>query len=101
MRVLLLLSLLCFASPATASTTRQQQATIAKWTAENICAMGADRFYAMPEAEIETLFEQQTGMRYEDIPLAPTESERVRITSQLTAYLASVCPRELENYRKR
>ena len=40
-------------------------------------------------------------MRYDDIPVAPTESERVRITSQLTAYISSVCPKELEHYRGR
>ena len=101
MRFVLLVSLLCFCPAALASTTRKQQSTIARWTGENICAMGVDRFYGMPEAEIRTLFEQQTGMRYDDIPLAPTESERVRITSQLTAYITSVCPRELERYRGR
>ena len=101
MRLVLLLVLLYCGPAAMAATTRQQQSKIAKWTAENICAMGVDRFYAMPEAEIRTLFEQQTGMRYDDIPLAPTESERVRITSQLTAYITSVCPRELERYRGR
>ena len=101
MRLVLLLAFLCIGPAATASTTRQQQAQIAKWTAENICAMGVDRFYAMPEDEIRTLFEQQTGMRYEDIPLAPTEAERARITGQLSAYLSSVCPKELENYQGR
>lgn len=101
MRLVLLLVLLCCGPAATAATTRQQQSKIAKWTAENICAMGVDRFYAMPEAEIRTLFEQQTGMRYEDIPLAPTEAERARITGQLSAYLSSVCPKELEKYQGR
>ena len=31
----------------------------------------------------------QTGMLYIDIPIEPMESERLRITSQLTAYIAS------------
>ena len=45
------------------------------------------------------LFENQTTMKYDDIPINPTESERNRITSQLTGYIASVCPGELENYK--
>ena len=38
-------------------------------------------------------------MKYEDIPINPTESERNKITSQLTGYISSVCPDELEIYR--
>ena len=45
------------------------------------------------------MFENQTSMKYEDIPINPTESERNRITSQLTGYIASVCPNELKNYK--
>ena len=101
MRLILVLAVLCFCPSASASTTRKQQSIIARWTGENICVLGVDRFYGLPEAEIRSLFEQQTGMRYDDIPVAPTESERVRITSQLTAYISSVCPKELEHYRGR
>ena len=101
MRFLLVLAMLCLYPNAWSSTTRNEQSIIAKWTGENICAMGVDRFYSTSEAEMSELFESQTGMLYNDIPLEPTESERLRITSQLTAYIASVCPSELEKYRKR
>ena len=56
---------------------------------------------ALPEDDVRKLFESQTSMRYNDIPLNPSESERNRITSQLTGYISAVCPKELENYRKR
>ncbi|MGB1776018.1 MAG: hypothetical protein ACPHGV_06755 [Synechococcus sp.] len=87
--------------PASAwsETTREQQATIARWTAENICKMGIETFYSMSEESMQTLFEQQTTMNYEDIPIAPTEAERNKITSQLTGYITSVCPDELDNYK--
>ncbi len=101
MRILLVLAMLCLYPNAWSSTTRDEQSIIAKWTGENICAMGVDRFYSISEAEMRDLFESQTGMLYNNIPIEPTESERLRITSQLTAYISSVCPSELENYRMR
>ena len=101
MSFVLVLAMLCLCPNAWSSTTRDEQSIIAKWTGENICAMGVDRFYSISETEMRTLFESQTGMLYNDIPIEPTESERLRITSQLTAYIASVCPSELENYRRR
>ena len=101
MRFLLVLAMLCLCPNAWSSITRDEQSIIAKWTAEKICAMGVDRFYSISEVEMRDLFEDQTGMLYNDIPIEPTESERLRITSQLTSYIASVCPSELENYRRR
>ena len=101
MRFVLALAMLCFCPNAWSSTTRDEQSIIAKWTGENICAMGVNRFYSISEVELHALFEGQTGMAYNDIPVQPTETERLRITSQLTAYIASVCPSELENYRRR
>ena len=101
MRFVLLLAMLCLSPNAWSSTTRNEQSIIAKWTGENICALGVDRFYSISEIEIRDLFEAQTGMSYNNIPIEPTKTERLRITSQLTAYIASVCPGELENYRRR
>ena len=101
MRFVLALAMLCFCPNAWSSTTRDEQSIIAKWTGENICAMGVNRFYSISEVELRELFEGQTGMAFNDIPVEPTETERLRITSQLTAYIASVCPSELENYRRR
>ena len=101
MRFVLVLAMLCLCPNAWSSTTRDEQSIIAKWTGESICAMGVDRFYSISEVELRELFEGQTGMAYNDIPVEPTETERLRITSQLTAYIASVCPTELENYRRR
>ena len=103
MVLVVLTSLVAFAfgSAGFAATTRDQQAVIAKWTGENICALGVERFYGLPEAEIRDMFEQQTGMSYDLIPLNPTETERVRITNQLTGYLSAVCPRQLDLFRNR
>ena len=81
--------------------TREQQSVIARWTGENICEMGTDRFYSLPEEKVRHLFESQTSMRYDDIPINPTASERNRITSHLTGYITAVCPTELESYRNR
>ena len=100
MTYVLMLAMLFSCPNAWSSTTRQQQSIIARWTGENICAMGAERFYGLPEAEIRDLFESQTGMRYTDIPMEPTELERISITSHLTGYMGSVCPSELEHYRE-
>ena len=61
--------------------------------------MGVDKFYSISGNQMRELFENQTTMKYDDIPINPTESERNRITSQLTGYIASVCPGELENYK--
>ena len=98
--VLVLLSSL-LQGVAQATTSREQQSVIARWTGENICKMGTERFYALPEDDVRKLFESQTSMRYNDIPLNPSESERNRITSQLTGYISAVCPEDLDNYRKR
>ena len=83
------------------TTTREQQSVIARWTGENICEIGTDRFYSLPEEKVRQLFESQTSMRYDEIPINPTASERNRITAQLTGYITAVCPVELERYRKR
>ena len=99
--VLVLLSSLLQGVAQANTTSREQQSVIARWTGENICKMGTERFYALPEDDVRKLFESQTSMRYNDIPLNPSESERNRITSQLTGYISAVCPKELENYRKR
>ena len=100
MTYVLMLAMLFSCPNAWSSTTRQQQSIIARWTGENICAMGAERFYGLPEAEITDLFESQTGLSYSVIPLEPTDSERISITTHLTAYMGSVCPSELEHYRE-
>ena len=94
---LLLLSV--FPQSAFCETTREEQSIIAKWTAQNICKMGVEKFYSISENQMRELFEGQTSMKYEDIPISPTESERKKITSQLTGYISSVCPNELENYK--
>ena len=47
---------------------KQQQSTIARWTAEKICEMGVGAFYALPDPELKTMFERDTSMRYEDVP---------------------------------
>ena len=88
-----------FPQSALCETSREQQAIIAKWTAQNICKMGVEEFYSINGNQMKELFENQTSMKYEDIPINPTESERNKITSQLTGYISSVCPDELENYR--
>ena len=97
--VLLILSSSC--SGASSSTTREQQSIIAQWTAKNICEMGVNEFYSINEDKIATLFEEQTSMKYEDIPIEPSDSERNRITSQLTGYILSVCPDQMEIYKNR
>ena len=61
--------------------------------------MGVEKFYSISENQMRELFEGQTSMKYEDIPISPTESERKKITSQLTGYISSVCPNELESYK--
>ena len=99
--LLLLCSLLQGVVAKANTTTREQQSVIARWTGENICEMGTDRFYSLPEEKVRRLFESQTSMRYDDIPINPTASERNRITAQLTGYITAVCPGELESYRNR
>ena len=86
---------------ALSNTTRKQQSIIAQWTARNICKMGVNEFYSMDEYKIAVLFEEQTSMKYEDIPIEPSDSERNRITSQLTGYILSVCPDQIEIYKNR
>lgn len=95
----LLLLLSVFPQSALCETSRQEQAIIAKWTAQNICKMGVEKFYSMSDNQMRELFEGQTSMKYEVVPISRTESERKRITSQLTGYISSVCPNELENYK--
>ena len=63
--------------------------------------MGADEFYSMDEDKLAALFEEQTSMKYEDIPIQPSDSERNRITSQLKGYIISVCPEQMEVYKNR
>ena len=99
--VLVLLSSLLQGVAQANTTSREQQSVIARWTGENICKMGTERFYSLPEEDVRSMFERQTSMRYNDIPINPSESERNRITAQLTGYITAVCPAELENYRKR
>jgi hypothetical protein len=55
----------------------------------------------LPDPELKALFERDTSMRYEDIPTAPNDQERTRITGQLMGYLMAACPQQLENYKKR
>ena len=88
-------------SIALSNTTREEQKIIAQWTAKNICRMGVNEFYSANEDRIAALFEQQTSMKYEDIPIEPSDSERNRITSQLTGYILSVCPEQMEIYKNR
>jgi hypothetical protein len=97
--ILLILSACC--PVALSDTTRKQQSLIAQWTAKNICEMGVNEFYSINEDKIATLFEEQTSMKYEDIPIEPSDSERNRITSQLTGYILSVCPDQMEIYKNR
>ena len=99
--IALLLILTAWCSGALSNTTRKQQSIIAQWTAKNICEMGVNEFYSINEDKIATLFEEQTSMKYEDIPIEPSESERNRITSQLTGYILSVCPDQMEIYKNR
>ena len=97
--MLLILSAYC---PGVQShTTRKEQSIIAQWTARNICKMGVYDFYSVDEDKIAALFEEQTSMKYEDIPIEPSDSERNRITSQLTGYILSVCPDQMEVYKNR
>ena len=63
------------AASADQATDKQQQSTIARWTAEKICDMGVDAFYALPDPELKTMFERDTSMRYEDVPNAPTDQK--------------------------
>ena len=97
--VLLIFASYC--SSALCNTTREEQKTIAQWTAKSICKMGADEFYSMDEDKLAALFEDQTTMKYNDIPIQPSESERRRITSQMTGYILSVCPEQIEIYQSR
>ena len=97
--VLLIFSTHC--SSALSNTTREEQETIAQWTAKSICKMGSDEFYSMDEDKLAALFEEQTTMKYNDIPVQPTESERRRITSQMTGYILSVCPEQMEIHKSR
>ena len=97
--VLLILSAYC--PGVLSNTTRKQQSIIAKWTAKNICEMGVKEFYSIDEGKMATLFEEQTSMKYDDIPIEPSDSERNRITSQLTGYILSVCPGQMEIYKNR
>ena len=97
--VLLIMTACC--SGALSNTTRKQQSIIAQWTARNICKMGVNEFYSMDEDKVAALFEEQTSMKYEDIPIEISDSERNRITSQLMGYILSVCPDQLEAYKRR
>ena len=97
--VLLIFATHC--SSALSNTTREEQKTIAQWTAKSICKMGADEFYSIDEDKLAGLFEDQTTMMYNDIPIQTSESERRRITSQMTGYILSVCPEQIEIYQSR
>ena len=97
----LLLVLTAYCPEALSNTTKEQQSIIAQWTAKSICRMGVNEFYSADEDKISALFEEQTSMKYEDIPIEPSESERKRITSQLMGYILSVCPEQMENYKNR
>ena len=63
--------------------------------------MGVNEYYAADEDKIAALFEEKTSMKYEEIPIEPSDSERNRITSQLTGYILSVCPDQMEIYKNR
>ena len=89
------------AASADQVTDKKQQSTIARWTAEKICEMGVDAFYALQDSELKTMFERDTSMRYEDVPAAPNDQERARITGQLMGYLMAACPKQLESYKNR
>ena len=97
--VLLILSAYC--PGALSDTTRKEQSIIAEWTAKNICKMGVNEFYSIDEDKIAALFEDETSMKYNDIPMEPSDSERNRITSQLTGYILSVCPDQMDIYKDR
>ena len=104
MRSLLLLLIVTahtVAASADQATDKNQQSTIARWTAEKICEMGVDAFYALPDPELKIMFERDTSMRYEDVPAAPNDQERARITGQLMGYLMAACPQQLETYKNR
>ena len=102
MRPLLLLLIVAASTwSAVQATDKSEQSTIARWTGEKICEMGVDAFYALPDPELKTMFERDTSMRYEDIPKAPNDQERSRITGQLMGYLMAACPQQLENYKNR
>ena len=83
------------------ATDKNQQSTIARWTAEKICEMGVDDFYSLPDPELKTIFERDTSMRYDEVPAAPNDQEKARITGQLMGYLMAACPQQLENYKNR
>ena len=97
----MLLIFATYCSSALSNTTREEQNTIAQWTAKSICKMGTDEFYSIDEDKLAALFEEQTSMKYEDIPLEPSDLERNRITSQMTGYILSVCPEQMEIYKSR
>ena len=99
--LLLLLVSASAGAAAELATTKQQQSTIARWTGEKICEMGVDAFYTLPDAELKTMFERDTSMSYEDVPNAPSDQEKSRITGQLMGYLMAACPQQLESYKNR
>ena len=104
MRSLLLLLIVAahtVAASADQAADKNQQSTIARWTAEKICEMGVDAFYELPDPELKTMFERDTSMRYEEVPAAPNDQERARITGQLMGYLMAACPQQLETYKNR
>ena len=63
--------------------------------------MGVNEFYSADEDKISALFEEQTSMKYEDIPIELSDLERNRITSHLQGYILSVCPEQMEIYKNR
>ena len=89
------------AASAVQATDKKQQSTIARWTAEKICEMGVNSFYSLSDPELKTMFEHDTSMSYEDVPAAPNDQERARITGQLMGYLMAACPQQLESYKNR
>ena len=99
--VLLIVTAHAVAASAEQATDKKQQNIIARWTAEKICEMGVDGFYALPDPELKTMFERDTSMRYEDVPTAPNDQAKSRITGQLMGYLMAVCPQQLESYKNR
>ena len=102
MRHLLMLLLVSASGEAAVhATNKDQQSTIARWTGEKICEMGVDAFYALPDPELKIMYEQDTSMLYEDIPTAPNDQVKARITGQLMGYLMAACPQQLENYKNR
>ena len=92
---------LSFAKTAQAGLTRDGQIILAKWTAEKICKIGVDDFYGIPEPEVSSLLEEETPLKYTDIPMMPTEDQRNRIANYIAAYVSGVCPSELEKYKNR